>query len=144
MVVHTKSERALRLQRSALQLILSTHHLDCGHCGKNKRCALQRIARHLKVPLKSRRLPLIGRNRARDESHPLFTYDPDKCVLCEKCVWVCKEKAGVGTLQFAYRGFDTVLTTFDNQPFGRAECSQCLQCVEVCPVGALLPKTPTP
>ncbi len=140
MVVTTKTERVLRLQKTAAELILSTHHVDCGHCGKNKRCELQKIALHLKVKLKPKRLRLIERNIPTDASHPLFTYDPRKCVLCGRCVWVCRELQNVGTLNFAYRGFDMVMTTFGGFHLGEAECNQCLACVEVCPVGALLPK----
>lgn len=144
MVVATRSARVLRLQRSAFALILSAHHLECGLCGKNKRCALQQIAKHLKVPLKPGRLPLLQRELAPDDSHPLFRYDPNKCVLCGKCVWVCNEKVKAGILHFAHRGFETMVTTFGNGPLAQADCTQCLQCVEVCPVGALLAKTPAP
>lgn len=141
MVVHTRSARALRLQRSALALILSAHHLDCSRCGKNRRCALQKIAKHLQMPLTPVRLPRIPRNLSPDDSHPFFRYDPNKCVLCGKCVWVCNEKVKVGILHFAHRGFETVVTTFGDEGLAEAGCTACLECVHVCPVGALLPKT---
>ncbi len=140
MVVNTKTETVLRLQRTAAELILSTHHVDCGHCGKNKRCELQKIALHLKVKLKPKRLRLIPKDIPIDDSHPLFTYDARKCVLCGRCVWVCKELQKVGTLNFAHRGFDMIMTTFGEFPLGEANCNKCLSCVDVCPVGALLPK----
>jgi Uncharacterized anaerobic dehydrogenase len=138
MVVKTKTAKVQKLQRAAFELILSTHHVDCGHCGKNKKCALQKIALHLKVKLKSKRLRLIPKNLPLDESHPLFTYDPDKCVLCGRCVWVCREQQKAGTLNFAYRGFDMLVTTFGDSLAGGANCTQCRKCVEACPVGALL------
>ncbi len=138
MVVKTKTEKVRTLQRTAFELILSTHHVDCGHCGKNKKCELQKIALHLKVKLKSKRFRLIPKGLARDDSHPLFTYDPDKCVLCGRCIWVCREQQKVGTLNFAYRGFDMMVTTFGDPLVGGSNCTQCRKCVEACPVGALL------
>jgi len=140
MVVKTKTEKIRTLQRTAFELILSTHHVDCGHCGKNKKCELQKIALHLKGKLKSKRFRLIPKNLPLDESHPLFTYDPDKCVLCGRCIWVCREQQKVGTLNFAYRGFDMLVTTFGDPLVGGANCTQCRKCVEACPVGALLLK----
>jgi len=138
MVVKTKTVKVQKLQRTAFELILSTHHVDCGYCGKNKKCELQKIAVHLKVKLKSKRFRLIPKNLPVDESHPLFTYDPDKCVLCGRCVWVCREQQKAGTLNFAYRGFDMLVTTFGDPLVEGAHCTQCGKCVEVCPVGALL------
>jgi predicted molibdopterin-dependent oxidoreductase YjgC len=74
-----------------------------------------------------------------DTSHPLFTYDPNKCVLCGKCVWVCNER-GTGAIDFAFRGIDTKVSTFANVPLIDSNCNSCLECVEVCPVGALIHK----
>ena len=140
MVVKTKTDKVRKLQRTAFELILSAHHVDCGHCGKNKKCELQKIALHLKVKLKTKRFRLIPKNLPLDESHPLFTYDPDKCVLCGRCVWVCREQQKAGTLNFAYRGFDMIVTTSGDSLGGETACNQCRQCVDACPVGALLLK----
>jgi formate dehydrogenase major subunit/NADH-quinone oxidoreductase subunit G len=74
-----------------------------------------------------------------DSSHPLFSYDPNKCVLCGKCVWVC-QRHGVGAIDFASRGLETRISTFDNVPLVRAKCDSCLECVQVCPVGSLVAK----
>jgi bidirectional [NiFe] hydrogenase diaphorase subunit len=140
MVVKTKTDQVQQLQRTAFELILSTHHVDCGHCKKNKNCELQKIAVHLKAKLKPKRLRLLPKNLPVDDSHPHFTYDPNKCVLCGRCVWVCREKQKMGALNFAYRGFDMVVTTFGQLPFQEEHCIQCTDCVTVCPVGALLLK----
>jgi len=138
LVVKTKTDRILRLQRTAFELILSTHQVDCGHCKKNKQCELQKIARHLGMKLKSKRLRSIPKGLPIDDSHPLFCYNPNKCVLCGRCVWVCKEEQKVGTLNFAYRGFNMMVSAFGGSPLGEADCTQCGKCVEACPVGALV------
>jgi len=136
MVVRTDTSQVRRLRRTAFELLLSHHHLDCAHCPKNKKCELQKIAAHQGFKLKLDRFRRIPRNLPIDSSHPLFTHDPNKCVICGKCVWVC-QRHGVGAIDFAYRGLDTRVSAFDNMPMVDAKCDSCLECVKVCPVGAL-------
>ena len=138
MVVNTRGEKALRLARSAFELLLATHPVDCAHCSKSGSCELQKIARHLGVKLRSRRLRTLRRELAIDDSHPQFTYDPNKCVLCGRCVWVCCQHLGVGVLGFAHRGFERVVTTFGDEPIGTSRGQGCAECVQVCPTGALV------
>ncbi|MCJ7790905.1 MAG: 2Fe-2S iron-sulfur cluster-binding protein [Dehalococcoidia bacterium] len=138
MVVNTQGAKALRLVRTALELLLASHPVDCAHCLKNGSCELQRIAEHLGVKLKTKRFRKILPELPIDSSSPLFIYDPNKCVLCGRCVWVCQEKLGKGTIGFAYRGFRRMVTTFGDEPMGRSSCQDCSECVAVCPVGALV------
>jgi formate dehydrogenase major subunit/NADH-quinone oxidoreductase subunit G len=138
MVVNTQGAKALRLARTALQLLLASHPVDCAHCRKNGSCELQKIAKHLHVKLKTKRFRKILPELPIDSSSPLFIYDPNKCVLCGRCVWVCQEKLGKGTIGFAYRGFRRMVTTFGDEPVGKSSCGDCSECVEVCPVGALV------
>jgi len=137
MVVNTRGEKALRLARTALELLLASHPVDCAHCLKSGSCELQMITRHLGVKLKTRRFRKILTELPIDSSSPLFIYDPNKCVLCGRCVWVCQEKLGKGTIGFAHRGFHRIVTTFGDEPMGRSQCRDCSECVAVCPVGAL-------
>jgi formate dehydrogenase major subunit/NADH-quinone oxidoreductase subunit G len=137
MAVNTRGEEALRLSRRAFELIMASHPVDCAHCISNGSCELQKIARHLGISLKTKRLRKLVRELPVDESHPLFIYDPNKCVLCGRCVWVCREKLGIGVLGFAYRGFQRLVTTFVGGPLGESGCQECGECVRVCPVGAL-------
>jgi len=137
MVVHTRGKNALRLARTSAELILASHPVDCGHCLRNRSCELQKIAKHLGIKLTTKRFRKLERNLPIDESSSLFTYDPNKCVLCGKCVWVCQEKLGIGAIGFIRRGVKRMVSTFQDKPFGETTCSECAECVKVCPVGSL-------
>ena len=139
MVVHLNTPKVKKLRNIAFELLLSHHNLDCAHCAKNRNCELQNTARRLGLKLKTKRLKRIPRNLPVDYSHALFTYDPNKCILCGKCVWVCHQQ-GSGILDFAFRGIDTVVSTFSGMPLADAGCTSCLACVHVCPVGSLVAK----
>jgi formate dehydrogenase major subunit/NADH-quinone oxidoreductase subunit G len=138
MVVDTKGAKALRLARTAFELILSNHPVDCAHCLKTGSCELQKMAKHLRVRLNTKRFKKFLRDLPIDETSPVFTYDPNKCVLCGKCVWLCQEKLGTGTIGFAYRGFQRWVTTFDDEPVGLSECRDRIELAEICPVGAFV------
>jgi bidirectional [NiFe] hydrogenase diaphorase subunit len=138
MVVNTRGERALRLARTGLELLLASHPVDCGNCPANGSCELQTVAKHLGLKLKSKRFTKILPGLPVDDTSPLFVYDPNKCVLCGRCVWLCCEKLGIGAIGFAYRGFRRMVTTFGDEPLGRSGCDNCSECVTVCPVGALV------
>ena len=138
MAVNTKGAKALSLARASFELLLSSLPVDCAHCPKSGRCEVQKIAKYLGVKFNTKRFTKILRDLPVDSSSPIFIYDPNKCVLCGKCVWVCQEKLGLGVIDFGYRGFRRVVTTFGNVPFAESDCQDCGECVKVCPVGALV------
>jgi len=140
MAVNTKGAKAFRLARTAFELILSNHPVNCAHCLKNGSCELQKIAKHLGVKLRTKKFKKFLRDRPLDETSPVFVYDANKCVLCGRCVWYCHEKLGTGTIGFAYRGFQRWVTTFGDEPVGVSECRDRVDLVEICPVGAFVPK----
>ena len=138
MVVNTKGIKALRLNRTSFELLLASHPVDCAHCLRNGSCELQKIAKHLGVKLNTKRFRKILPELPIDSNSPIFIYDPNKCVLCGKCLWVCQEKQGAGIIGFAYRGFQRMITTFGDEPIGKSGCQSCRECVSICPVGALV------
>ncbi|MBE9482283.1 MAG: (2Fe-2S)-binding protein [Chloroflexi bacterium] len=141
MVVNTRGIKALRLASSAFELLMSSLPVDCAHCAKNRSCELQKIAHHLNVKLESKRFRKLIRELPIDYSSPIFVYNPNKCVLCGRCVWVCREHLGIGAIGFARRGFQRMVTTFTDEPLGESICQECGDCVNVCPCGALVFKS---
>ena len=139
MKVYVHTEKIARMRRTAFELIMSDHHIDCKNCAKRKTCELIRISSSLKWNLRPKTLRSLVRDLPVDDSHPLFTYDQKKCVKCGKCVFVC-QGLGKSFLDFAYKGFEMVVTTFDHLPLSSLGCESCLECVKVCPTGALFLK----
>jgi len=137
MVVKTDTPAVRQLQRTALRLLLSVHHVDCKNCQANKKCELQRMAKFLKVGLKPKSLGIHLKEMEIDRSHPFLDHYPNRCVLCGKCVHVCREKNGQSVLTFSKRGFDTVISFYGVMDLAAFECENCNACVDICPVGAL-------
>ena len=140
MVVRTDTERIRNLQRAAFELLLSVHHVDCKNCPANRRCELQRIAKLLHFGLKLKRLDQLERETTVVQEHPCLEYVPTRCVLCGKCVFVCRKKNGQAMLSFAKRGLDTIISFFGEEDKATANCKECYACAEICPVAALLIK----
>ena len=141
LVVSTDTSAVRQLQRTALQLLLSVHDIDCKNCPANKHCALQDLAKFLKVPLKNKPTETYLREPAIDETHPHLTYYPNRCILCGKCIYVCQTRHGQSSLSFAKRGFDTVISLYGALEIDQQACDDCQQCAQVCPVGALVMKS---
>jgi formate dehydrogenase major subunit/NADH-quinone oxidoreductase subunit G len=142
MIVHLNTPEVKKIRNTAFRLLLSNHTIDCIHCDKNKNCELQNIASNLGLKLKHDNLRKIARDFPIDSSHPLFYYDPNKCVLCGRCIRVC-HRNGTGILDFAFRGISTMVSTFNGVSLAESDCNSCLKCVEVCPVGSLVVKLKT-
>ena len=136
MVVSTDSPAVRELQKSGFRLLMSVHHVDCRHCQGNRRCELQRIAKFLRIGLKPGRLEKSLKEPAVIREHPLLEYYPNRCVLCGKCLRTCLSRQGKPLLDFARRGFNTVISFYGTASSGPA-CETCLACVQVCPVSAL-------
>ena len=123
MVVKTDTLAVRRLQRTALRLLLSVHHVDCKNCQANKKCELQRIAKFLKVGLKPKHLERYLKEKEIDQDHPFLDYYPNRCVLCGKCVHICRKQHGRSGLTFAKRGFDTVISFYGEKDIYKVEAS---------------------
>jgi formate dehydrogenase major subunit/NADH-quinone oxidoreductase subunit G len=140
MVVRTRTEAVDRLVRAGFEMLLSTHRLDCKDCPGNRRCALQEIAKLRKIPLQGKRLKKFEPDHPIDESRADLGLNPNHCVLCGKCVYVCNHEIKKGILDIANRGLESVVSTFDGEPLADQDCGECTRCAEVCPTHALYKK----
>lgn len=141
MVVATESELIRRIRRNIAALAIANHPYDCLTCFKSTDCELLAVARYLGVdPSDVGRLRRTVASKPIDTSNPAFAFDPNKCILCGKCVRVCQEIQGLGAIDFASRGFHTRISTFGAKPLAQSVCQTCGECVERCPTGALVPK----
>jgi formate dehydrogenase alpha subunit len=141
MVVVTESEAIRRIRRNIAALAIANHPYDCLTCFKSGDCELLAVARYLGVDASDvGRLRRTAAAKPIDTSNPAFAFDPNKCILCGKCVRVCHEIQGLGAIDFAARGFHTRISTFGARPLAQSVCQTCGECVERCPTGALMPK----
>ncbi len=141
MKVYTETEEIQKWRRMIVELALSHHPYECPLCSKSQECQLLKVARYVGVnPETMTRLRRIPSNRPPDRSNPAFDFEPDKCILCGKCVRWCIEIVGVGAIDFCSRGYDTIVSPFAGKPIIQSICQSCGECVEHCPTGALSPK----
>ena len=140
MEVKTDTPPVRRLQKTALRLLLSVHDVDCKNCRANKKCALQDIAKYLKIGLKNKHLQHALKKPDVDTRHPCLTVYTNRCVLCGRCVRICSRRHDALSLTFAKRGFETVIGYFGMPPPDPGNCAAYRACAESCPVGALAPK----
>ncbi len=140
MIVRTDTPGVRRLQKTGLRLLLSVHDVDCKNCPANKSCALQDLAKFLKVGLKPKNLELHLKEPEVDDTHPHLTYYPNRCLLCGKCIQVCRVANGSARPAFAKRGFDTVISFYGTPGSEGPVCDTCSACIDICPVAALRPK----
>ncbi len=135
MKIKTHSPRVIRARRTIVELLLSSHPDDCLYCIRNKNCELQTLAEELGI--RERRLPVVRMMKKKDPSSASIVRDPAKCILCGRCVRVCKEKIGISTFDFIGKGMKTVVGPTFNKNLNVSNCINCGQCIMVCPTGAL-------
>ena len=152
--VHTQNAKLKQLRRGVMELYISDHPLDCLTCSANGDCELQDMAGA--VGLRDVRYEAIDthfkvKNTSgeanpnyipRDDSNPYFSYDPQKCIVCSRCVRACEEVQGTFALTIEGRGFDSRVS------FGAktdtaltSDCVSCGACVAACPTATLQEKS---
>lgn len=135
MVVNTTTDDIQETRKFIIDLILSMHPLDCMTCTKAGVCNLQQYAYDMEIKESSLTRKKFG--YPVDEANPFIKRDPDYCVLCARCVRVCKEQ-GTNVLDFMGRGVGAKVVTAMDKPLQESECTFCGSCLDACPVNALL------
>ncbi len=135
MEVLTHSPRVIKARKMVLELYLSNHPFECLTCVRNQRCELQSLAeryhvRHLMVKGESKRYPI-------DDQSPAMVREPSKCVVCRRCIRVCKDVQEIGIYQLVERGFDTVAAPAFKKSLAETPCIYCGQCLMLCPTAAI-------
>ncbi len=139
MRVTTQSSALRKLRRGVMELYLSDHPLDCLTCAANGDCELQHVAGQLGV----REIRYQGATHLtapQDTSNPYFTFDPSKCIVCQRCVRACEEIQGSFALTVEGRGFAAHIKTA-GENFLASECVSCGACVDNCPTASLQEKS---
>jgi NADH dehydrogenase/NADH:ubiquinone oxidoreductase subunit G len=135
MVIRTKTEKIQEVRKFVIDLLLSMHPLDCMTCTKAGVCRLQEYAYDFGLKESSFSRKRFG--YPVDSANPFIQRDPDYCILCGRCVRVCKEQ-GTHVLEFMGRGVESKVITAEDRPLQESACTFCGSCVDACPVNALL------
>ncbi len=139
MEVKTNTPKVREARRTVLELILSAHPDDCLKCVRNRNCELQTLAENMGI----REFTYEGEKPQfkQDDDNPAVIRDSEKCILCRRCVAVCQDVQTTRILFPQNRGFDTVVAPDRLAPLGETACIFCGQCINVCPVGAIVEKS---
>ena len=136
MVVQTASPKVLKARRNILELIFARHPQECLVCPKDGKCDLQKVAQDVGMHLDIRYDKQL-RHQKEDWSSPAIMRNPQKCILCGRCMEVCNEIQGINVLSKENRGFHTLIAPAYGEKLADTNCINCGQCVQVCPTGAL-------
>jgi len=139
MEVTIDSPKVTKYRKMIIELLLAERNHVCAVCVSNGHCELQSLAQrfgvhHTRYPYRYPRFNV-------DASHPRFNHDPNRCVLCTRCMRACEEVEGARTWNVMGRGIRSVMVSDLNQLWGESpSCTSCGKCVQVCPTGALADK----
>jgi len=141
MKIHTNTKDLRRARRDIVELLVDNHPEDCHTCERDGNCELQRLV--YSMGIRHRHFTGERKHYDKDLSGASVIRDPDKCILCGRCVRMCSEIQGVHCLTQAHRGFNTVVMPAYNMPFAESVCSGCGQCINVCPTASFVEKNYT-
>ncbi len=137
--VTTTSPKIRETRRVTLELILSSHEKKCLTCVRNRNCELKKLAADFNI--KDIRFEGALQSYPIDDLSPSIVRDPNKCILCRRCVSVCKNVQTVSAIETIDRGYNTIVASPFHMPLKDTPCVNCGQCITACPVGALREKS---
>ena len=123
-----------------IDLLLSEHNADCTKCYKNAKCELQALASEFKI-IKPMFIDLVpGKKYTIDDLSPSIIKDDSKCIRCQRCIRTCTQIQGVSAVNAVYKGPNMKISTYFGRPLFEVICTNCGQCIDRCPTGALVEK----
>lgn len=136
--IRTQSPAVREARKATLELILSNHDRKCLTCVRNNNCELQKMAEDLNIQEirfegETHQFPI-------DDLSPSIVRDSNKCILCRRCVSMCKNIQTVSVIDISQRGYNTMVAAAFDKSLAEVPCVNCGQCITVCPVGALKEK----
>lgn len=137
MEVLTNTLKVRNARKHIIELLLSEHNADCTSCYRNGNCELQKLASDYKIMTQDFLDLVPFRNYTIDNFSPSIIKDDSKCIRCQRCVRTCAELQSVNALTMSYKGEHAQITTFFEKSMNDVVCTNCGQCVNHCPTGAL-------
>lgn len=141
MTVRTHTPDILNFRKKNLELILSNHPAMCQSCSRGSTgCELKTLANTMETEFVNyaKNQEVITANRVMEIDNGIsIMRDPNRCILCRRCVSICHNVQTVGAIDVINRGFSTVVGTAFNRAIDESKCVNCGQCINVCPTGAL-------
>lgn len=142
MIVKTNTAKVREARRMVIELLLANHPKNCLTCRKNGDCELQTMAADMGV--RTHRFDWGERKiHTFDASNPCLVRDQEKCILCGRCIRVCRDIQQMNVYSFANRGFNSIVSTAFEQDLSKVACTYCGQCASLCPTGAIVEKDDT-
>ena len=141
MEVFTNTEKVRSSRKTTLELLLSTHDRSCLSCSRSQNCELQALS--LEYGIENAGAFDGYKPKFEKDENEYLVRDNNKCILCRRCVAVCKNNQGAGVIGANERGIETNIGCAFDMNLSKVSCIACGQCVAVCPTGALTEKDDT-
>ena len=159
MEITVSTPNILAERRAMMEVYDVNHPLQCGVCDQSGECELQNYT--LELGVDSQSYTIQDTKRESTDWSSVLHYDAGLCIVCERCTTVCKDMIGDAAIKTTKRGGEALDKAWkDDMPkdayamwnklqksviapsngTGNTDCSDCGECVAVCPVGALVSK----
>ncbi|MFC2100593.1 NADH-dependent [FeFe] hydrogenase, group A6 [Bacteroidota bacterium] len=138
MEILTNSLKVRSARKHVIELLLSEHNADCTKCYKNMHCELQDLSNEYRTGNRVYLDLVFDKDNKIDISSPSIEKDDSKCIRCQRCVRTCAELQAVNALAVANKGAEMKISSFFEKPMYEVLCTNCGQCINRCPTGALI------